>query len=244
VGTSGFVYRHWRGVLYPEKLPQRLWLTRYSTVFSTVELNTTFYRLPKAEAVDRWRDETPPGFLFACKGSRYLTHLKRLTEVGQGLDRFFSLVRRLKEQLGPALWQIPPQMSKADPARLQRFVDHLPSDIQHAFEFRSEAWYTAEICDILDSRGVAFCEHDLVDKRPPRTTGQFRYLRFHGRTGKYSGRYGRRGLAPHAQSLDAWRRRGLDAYVYFNNDVGGHAVRDAIDLTQLLGETPPLELHL
>lgn len=244
VGTSGFAYRHWRGVLYPEKLPQRLWLTWYSTVFPTVELNTTFYRLPRAEAVDRWRDETPPGFLFACKGSRYLTHLKRLSEVSRGLDRFLGLVRRLGQKLGPVLWQLPPQMSKADPARLQRFVDHLPSDLQQVFEFRSEAWYTEEICDILDSRGVAFCEHDLVDKDPPRPTGRFRYLRFHGRTRKYSGRYGRRALAPYARSLSAWRRRGLDAYVYFNNDTGGHAVRDALELSELLGDGSPLELHL
>jgi uncharacterized protein YecE (DUF72 family) len=236
VGTSGFSYRHWRGHLYPEKLPVRAWLERYADFFGTVELNATFYRLPRPEVVDRWRTESPPDFLFACKGSRFLTHLKRLTEVDQGLERFFSLVRRLRGKLGPVLWQLPPQMNEPDARRLENFLSRLPTGVRHVFEFRSAAWYTREICDLLDEYGAAFCEHDLVDRHPPRITGGFRYLRFHGATAPYRGRYGAAALRPLARSLARSARRGIDAFVYFNNDTHGHAIYDALMLRELLGE--------
>jgi uncharacterized protein YecE (DUF72 family) len=237
VGTSGYQYRHWRNVLYPDGLAQRLWLPRYASVFDTVEMNATFYRLPTAEAVERWRDGVPPRFLFAVKGSRYLTHMRRLLDAGEGLRRFFDPVSRFGEKLGPVLWQLPPQM-KPDAARLDRFLARLPAG-RHAFEFRDPAWYTDEICAVLDRHGAAFCEHDNVKVPPPRHTGGFRYLRFHGTTGRYSGRYRADGLRPYAQELLAWSRRGRDAYVYFNNDLGGHAVLDALDLLELLGEERP-----
>lgn len=233
VGTSGYQYGHWRGVLYPEGLPQSRWLARYAELFGTVELNFTFYRLPTPAAADRWRDETPDGFLFAVKGSRYLTHVKRLLDAGQGLRRFFRVVRRLGPKLGPILWQLPPQM-RPDLGRLEAFLARLPSDVRHALEFRGEGWYSKEACALLDRHGVAFCEHDLVDRRPPRFTGGFRYLRFHGAGARYSGRYGRAALGAVAEDLRRWRRRG-DAYAYFNNDVGGCAVLDALDLGSLVG---------
>ncbi len=232
VGTSGYQYDHWRRVLYPEGLGQSHWLARYAEVFGTVELNVTFYRLPTAAAVERWRDETPDGFLFALKGSRYLTHVKRLLDAGQGLRRFFRVVRRLGPKLGPVLWQLPPQM-RPDLGRLEAFLARLPADVRHAVEFRGEGWYAAETCALLDGHGVAFCEHDLVARRPPRLTGGFRYLRFHGTTAPYSGRYGRAALGTVAEDLRRWRRRG-DAFAYFNNDLGGCAVRDALDLGALL----------
>ena len=126
VGTSGYLYRHWRGVLYPDRLPQRLWLPEYARSFDTVELNATFYRLPTPEAVDRWRALVPDGFTFAVKGSRYLTHMKRLLDAGTGLRRFFRPVSRLGEALGPVLWQLPPRM-KPDAARLDRFLSRAPA---------------------------------------------------------------------------------------------------------------------
>jgi len=234
VGTSGYAYDHWRHVFYPKGLPARRWLEYYARIFSTVELNTTFYRLPTASAVDRWRDETPPGFRFAAKGSRYLTHMKRLTDPGPGIDRYFELIHRLGKKLSVVLWQLPPQMNRADPERLARFLEWLPRHgLRHAVEFRSPSWYSAEVCAVLDAWGAAFCEHDLVRLRPPRVTGGFRYLRFHGATGKYRGRYGKRALRPFAKDLMTWPG---DAYVYFNNDHFGHAIRDALDLSELLGE--------
>ncbi len=242
LGTSGFVYKHWKGLLYPEKLPARRWLERYAQVFSTVEMNTTFYRLPTAEAVDRWRDESPKGFIFAFKGSRFLTHMKRLTDTTVGVRRYFDLVLRLGSKLGPILWQLPPQMTRPDPERLARFLAAMPKGTRHAFEVRSDGWYTDEVCDVLDRYGCAFCEHDLVRRQPPRVTGGFRYIRFHGATGKYQGRYGRDGLEPWAKDLKSWRRKGREAWVYFNNDLHGHALYDALELSDLLGE--PLEAEL
>jgi uncharacterized protein YecE (DUF72 family) len=231
VGTSGFVYRHWRGVLYPEDLPAKRWLARYAAEFRTVELNNTFYRLPTAAAVDGWREGTPPGFVFAVKGSRYLTHVKRLGDTGRGVDRFFEVVSRLGPKLGPVLWQLPPRM-KPDLARLDAFLAALPRDVRQAVEFRNADWYAEDVCDVLDAHRAAFCEHDLVARAPPRTTGAWRYLRFHGATGKYQGRYGREGLVAAARDLLAARRR--EAWVYFNNDTGGHAISDARDLLALV----------
>lgn len=236
VGTSGYLYPHWRGILYPPGLAVSKWLPRYAEVFATVELNTTFYRLPSVEAVDRWRQTTPPGFLFACKGSRFLTHLKRLREVDTGVTRYFEPVRRLRRKLGPVLWQLPPQMNKADPQRLDAFLGALPRKLRQVVEFRSDAWYVDEICDVLDKHRVAFCEHDLLAAHPPRFTGGFRYLRFHGATGKYQGRYGRSGLRAIAKELEDWRAGGHDAFAYFNNDTRGYAVFDALELLDLLGQ--------
>ncbi len=240
LGTSGFVYAHWARIFYAGA-PQRAWLAHYAKVFSTVELNNTFYRLPKREAVEGWRKGSPRGFMFAVKGSRFLTHMKRLLETGEGIDRFFEVVDGLGPKLGPVLWQLPPQMNKADPARLDRFLAALPKKPRHVVEFRSDDWYTDEVCDVLDAHKAAFCEHDIVRKRPPRVTGGFRYIRFHGATGKYQGRYGKTGLRRFARELKAEPRH---AWVYFNNDLHGHALMDALDLSELLGDPVPMTLHL
>jgi uncharacterized protein YecE (DUF72 family) len=233
IGTSGYVYKHWKHIFYPDKLPSKRWLQHYASHFDTVELNATFYRLPSEEAVDRWKAEAPPHFMFACKGSRFLTHLKRLKEPEAGLSLYFSRILRLGKKLGPILWQLPPQMNKADLPRLENFLSLLPRKLHHAVEFRSDAWYTEEVCALLDSYHVALCEHDLVARPPPRMTGGFRYLRFHGKTGKYQGRYGKRALAPVARSLASTCGEGMPAYVYFNNDISGHALSDAMDLLSM-----------
>ncbi|MGZ6123556.1 MAG: DUF72 domain-containing protein [Myxococcales bacterium] len=162
LGTSGYAYGDWRGIFYPKGLPARQWLAHYARFFATVELNATFYRLPTAKAVDGWREGTPKGFLFAAKGSRYLTHMKRLKDAGPGIERYFELILRLGKKLSVVLWQLPPQMNKADPDRLALFLEALPrKGLRHAVEFRSPAWYVAEVCDVLDAQGAAFCEHDL-----------------------------------------------------------------------------------
>ena len=234
------MYRHWRGLLYPEGLAQRRWLEQYARFFDTVEMNATFYRLPTPETVERWRDVAPPGFVFAVKGSRYLTHLKRLLDAGQGLRRFYRPISRFGPKLGPVLWQLPPHM-KPDLARLDRFLARLPPG-RHAVEFRDPAWYTDDTCDVLDRHGAAFCEHDNVKRDPPRLTGRFRYVRFHGTTGRYAGRYGAEALRPFAERYVRSAAHGTDVFVYFNNDAGGHAVRDALDLLALVGEERPSPL--
>ncbi|QRK07086.1 DUF72 domain-containing protein [Archangium violaceum] len=246
LGTSGYVYKHWKGFFYPSELPASRWLPYYARVFATVELNAPFYRLPTADAVDGWREQTPAGFLFACKGSRYLTHMKRLTDVGEGLERFFGVILRLRPKLGPVLWQLPPHMKKPDPARLDRFLSALPRDVRYVFEFRDAAWYHEEVLEVLDRWDAAVCEHDLVPVPPPRLTGGFRYVRFHGAGSRYAGRYGREAMWPVAVDLDRWRRKGRTAWVYFNNDLHGHALLDAFDLAELLGHVrvhPPADMR-
>ncbi len=243
VGTSGYVYDDWRGVFYPRGLPASRWLARYAEAFGTLELNATFYRLPTPGSAERWRDATPPGFLFAAKGSRFLTHMKRLKDVELGLKRYYERVGPLGDKLAVVLWQLPPQM-KPDIGRLDAFLAAQPKGHRHAVEFRNEAWYTREVCACLDRRAAAFCEHDLVDKRPPRLTGAFRYVRFHGtdETRKYHGRYGAERLRPWERSLSRWREGGADAFVYFNNDREGAALYDARELSGQLDLRVPLEL--
>jgi uncharacterized protein YecE (DUF72 family) len=239
IGTSGYVYRHWRGVFYPEGLKAADWLAYYARHFSTVELNATFYRLPTAQAVEEWRRRAGRDFVFACKGSRFLTHMKRLRDTRTGLRRFFTPVSRLGPQLGAVLWQLPPQMDRADPPRLDAFLEALPPGPRYAVEFRAVAWHTDEVWEVLERHGAALCEHDLLPRPRTRPDVGFRYLRFHGSGARYAGRYGRSALTRWARDLAAWRESGRDGYVYFNNDGGGAAVQDARTLLELLETATP-----
>jgi len=241
VGTSGYLYRDWRNVLYPPGLGTGRWLQRYASVFPTLELNTTFYRLTTAVAAARWRDATPPGFVFSAKGSRYITHMKKLKDPAAALGRFFAPLEPLRAKLAVVLWQLPPRFEVDALPRLDAFLAALPPGLRYAVEFREPSWYLPETCEVLDAHGAAFCEHDLLPIPPPGLTGGFRYLRFHGAGTRYGGRYGRAALAPVARDLLRTRRRGMDAYVFFNNDLGGHAVLDALTLREALGETMRLD---
>jgi uncharacterized protein YecE (DUF72 family) len=234
IGTSGYVYAHWKGLLYPPLLPPGRWLSLYAQLFRTLELNTTFYRLPPPGASARWHDATPGDFVFAAKGSRFLTHMKRLLDVSGGPARFFERLAGLGAKLGVVLWQLPPKM-RPDHGRLDAFLERQPRAVRHAVEFRDERWYSEDVCRVLDRHGAAFCEHDHLLRPPPRLTGGFRYVRFHGATAP-GGRYGRGGLRGAATELARWRDAGGDAYVYFNNDAGGHAITDAIALMRLLDQ--------
>ena len=245
VGTSGYLYQHWRKVLYPEGLGTGHWLPRYATVFGTLELNATFYRLSTTAAAERWLQTTPANFVFAAKGSRYITHMKKLKEPAEALGRFFAPLAPLRPKLEVVLWQLPPRFDVDALPRLDAFLAALPRGVRHAVEFREPSWYLDETCDVLEAHGVAFCEHDLVPVSPPRLTGGFRYLRFHGAGARYGGRYGPGALDPVARDLLRTRRRGMDAYVFFNNDRGGHAVHDALTLRRALGEALCLDtVHL
>jgi uncharacterized protein YecE (DUF72 family) len=221
-------------VLYTPYLPAERWLARYACFFPTVEVNATFYRLPLPETVRTWTERVPADFAFACKGSRFLTHMKRLRDVEEGVRRFFAPLRRLGPQLRVVLWQLPPQMDRADPERLDRFLAVLPRTVRHAVEFRHAAWHVPEVLGVLEAHGAALCEHDLLPRARRLPDATFRYLRLHGSTARYAGRYGEGHLRRVADDLRDWRRAGGSAYVYFNNDAGGAAIHDAVTLQHLL----------
>ncbi len=234
IGTSGWVYPHWRGVLYPNGLPQSRWYARYAEAFDTVEVNTSFYRLPSEEAFDRWREQAPAGFLYAVKASRYITHVKRLKQVEEPLERFLARARRLGEKLGPILWQLPPNWN-ADPERLETFAALLPTDLVHAFEFRDPRWFVEPLQRILEQHNLAFCIFDMPGLPCPTwVTGNVVYLRFHGSGAVYGGMYGPDALRPWAANIRRWLDEGRTVYAYFNNDAFGCAVRDAQTLKHLL----------
>jgi uncharacterized protein YecE (DUF72 family) len=235
IGTSGWVYAHWRGVFYPPDLPQSRWYTYYAGHFDTVEINYSFYRLPSEGVFDRWRKQAPPGFVYAVKANRYLTHVKRLKDAAEPLERFLSRARRLGDGLGPILWQLPPRW-RADPDRLEDFADLLPTELTHVFEFRDPRWFVQPVREVLEGHGLSFCIFDMPGLDCPSwVTNGVVYLRFHGSQVVYGGRYGRERLQPWAERVWGWLAEGRAVYAYFNNDAFGYAIEDAQALRGLLG---------
>jgi uncharacterized protein YecE (DUF72 family) len=233
IGCSGWQYRHWRGTFYPQDLVQRRWLEYYAARFDTVEINNTFYRLPEASAFAEWRRQAPAGFLYAVKASRFLTHMKRLKDPKQPLDRLFSRARLLGRAVGPVLYQLPPRWG-VDFERLETFVRSLPRRRRHVIEFRDPSWYTDEVFELLALHHVACCIHDMAGSATVRrVVGPFVYTRFHG-PARYSGRYDDRTLDEWAAWFADRLREDVPVFAYFNNDAGGHAPHDALRLRQRL----------
>jgi uncharacterized protein YecE (DUF72 family) len=235
IGCWGWNYRDWRGVLYPEGLPQRRWLERYAEVFGTVEINATFYRLPTEKAVRAWVDETPDDFAFAVKASRYMTHVYRLKEPKKGgTGLFFDTLKPLQEagKLGPILWQLPENF-KRDDARLSGVLERAPRDHRHAFEFRHPSWFAPRVYDILADHGAALVIADSP-KWPfqaRKLTTDWAYIRFHhGRRG-HGGNYSNTELATWRRRMAAWRSR-TEVFAYFNNDWEAYSVRNARRLAE------------
>jgi uncharacterized protein YecE (DUF72 family) len=237
IGCSGWNYAHWRERVYPKGCPPARWLGFYAGLFDTVEINNTFYRLPKRDAVARWVEQTPEDFCFAVKMSRYITHIKRLTDLEGGLARFYERIEPLARspKLGPVLWQLPPTFKRND-ERLAAALDALPPG-RHCFEFREPSWYADDVYSLLRDRDVALVIPDSP-KYPFRTlelTTDWTFVRLHhgsrGRRGNYSGSE----LEEWAQRIDAWRRE-VDVYVYFNNDWEGFAVTNGLRLRELLAK--------
>lgn len=167
VGCSGWVYRHWKGGFYPAELPQKRWFEHYARDFDSVEINASFYRLPLPSTFDGWREKAPPGFRYALKANRFLTHMKKLIDCEAPLAEFIDLARRLGPTLGPILYQLPPSLHK-DLGRLGAFLDRLPDDLEHVVEFRHKSWYEADVLELLDRHGAGFVAHDLVGLVSPR----------------------------------------------------------------------------
>lgn len=229
VGCSGWSYREWRGPVYPADAPARTWFSLYARRFDTVELNTTFYRLPAATTVEQWAAQAPPGFCFAVKVGRFGSHRKKLRDPAPWLSRHLERVTLLGPHLGPNLVQLPPRW-KRDVARLDDFLAAAPREHRWAVELRDPTWLHDEVLDTLARHGAALCLHDLLADHPWERTAGWTYLRFHGPRAledPYRGAYGPARLARVADRLDGWIDAGVDVYAYFNNDVDGHAVADA-----------------
>jgi uncharacterized protein YecE (DUF72 family) len=236
IGCSGWVYKHWRGLFYPEGLPQTRWFARYAEEFDTVEINNSFYHLPKPETFDKWRDQAPPAFCYAVKANRYLTQAKKLKECEEPLERMMTAARHLGDRLGPMLYQLPPSM-KRNLERLESFLSILPTDVTNVFEFRNPGWYIPETYALLDRFGAAFCVHDMQGSQTDRiATGSTAYVRFHGGVGKYWGRYSDEALLGWADWIVEQARQGRPVWCYFNNDIHGHAIEDARTLKSMVGQ--------
>ena len=234
VGCSGWVYRHWRGLFYPEGLPQKRWFERYSEDFDTVEINNSFYRLPKAETFDAWREQAPPGFRYAVKANRFLTQAKKLKDCEEPIARMMAPFRHLGGALGPILYQLPPRF-RLNLERLETFLDLAPKDVTNVFEFRDKSWYAPETLALLDRYGASFCAHDMPGSASPReAVGRIAYIRFHGGEGKYWGRYSDECLLDWADWMVAEARAGRPVWAYFNNDAEAHAVHDALTLKAMV----------
>jgi uncharacterized protein YecE (DUF72 family) len=242
IGTSGWTYPHWRGRFYPQDVPARRWLEYYRTVFDTVELNTTFYHLPRPSAVAHWSDATPTGFAFAVKGSRYLSHATKLRDPHEPLARLFELLDGLEARLAVVLWQLPPAWG-FDAARLDAFLRAYRAragTLRTCFEFRNPSWFGVEALDILRRHQAGCCIYDLGGRTSPlEVTADHVYVRLHGPQSRYAGEYGEAALAPWATRVHSWRAQGLDVFVYFDNDSDGAAPRDALTLRRLCGGGPP-----
>jgi len=234
IGTSGWIYRHWQGVFYPRALPQRCWFEHYARHFGTVEINYSFYRLPSEDAFDQWREQAPAGFVYAVKANRYLTHVKRLKDAKEPLERFLGRVRRLGDRLGPILYQLPPGWN-VNLDRLEAFARLLPQELIHVFEFRDPSWLVEPVFDLLARHNLSFCVMSMPGMECPiRATSRVVYVRMHGSGVLYGGKYSRAELAGWADHARRFLAEGRDVYVYFNNDAWGFAVENALELRAML----------
>lgn len=230
------MYRDWRGLVYPGALPQRRWFAHYATIFDTVEINNTFYRLPPASTVEGWAAQAPAGFLYAVKLGQFGSHRMKLRDAASWLPNHLDRAERFRDTLGPTLVQLPPRW-KRNAERLDEFLSVAPTTMRWAVELRDRSWLDDEVFDVLRRHGAALCIHDLLADHPRELTTSWTYVRFHGPNAveqKYWGRYGGGRLWRMADLLGEWRDAGHDIYAYFNNDYQGHAVHDALWLRERL----------
>jgi uncharacterized protein YecE (DUF72 family) len=236
IGCSGWNYKDWRERFYPKGLPARRWLEHYADHFDTVEVNNTFYRLPTLSAVEGWAEQSPPRFVFTVKASRYLTHIKRLTDLDRGVERYYERIQPLidAKKLGPVLWQLPGNFQRDDD-KLRNALKALPKG-RHCFEFRHPSWFVDEVYELLRKKRVALVIGDHPERpfQSYEMTANWTLVRFHyghrGRDGNYSARE----LEEWAKRIGAWREH-TEVFAYFNNDWSAYAVRNALDLKRLLG---------
>jgi uncharacterized protein YecE (DUF72 family) len=233
IGTSGWQYGHWRGVFYPTRLPQGKWLPYFADRFQTVEVNNTFYNLPEKSVFEHWRENTPDDFIFALKMSRYLTHLKRLQDPAEPVQRFMERATALGPKCGPILLQLPPSY-RADLDLLDSALAAFGPSVRVAVEFRHESWFVPETRKLLEHRRAALCLADSPRRKQPHwRTADWGFIRFHEGTGPQPPGYERDALRAWAQRIAQTWEPGEDVFVYFNNDRGGFALKDAATFAEL-----------
>ena len=234
IGTSGWHYDHWKGPFYPSNLSSKKYLDYYIHVFSTVEINRTFYSLPKRKVFLEYAKKVPISFIFAVKASRFITHTKRLKDPKIPLRRLFSRIDVLKSHLGPILFQLPPHW-KLNLERFHLFLKALPKGYRYAFEFRDSSWWVEEIYDLLKQYNAGFCIYELEGIITPSiATADFIYVRLHGPKGAYAGKYSLQSLKKWAHFFQQTANKGKDIYCYFDNDEAGYAAINAKTLNRLL----------
>ncbi|MDX5347097.1 MAG: DUF72 domain-containing protein [Hymenobacteraceae bacterium] len=236
IGTSGWHYKHWMGNFYPPGLKSKDFTNYYLQFFRTVEINNSFYKLPTKETFANWYNSVPEDFVFAVKGSRFITHMKKLKDPQQSMNLLMENVSELKEKLGPILFQLPP-LWKFNEERFRQFLQVLPPYYRYTFEFRNPTWYNETVYELLRQHHCAFCIYELAGHVSPiLTTTDFVYIRLHGPNGKYAGSYPDSALSWWANRCLKWQQQGLEVYVYFDNDEAGYAAFNAKRMLELLKE--------
>lgn len=232
IGTSGWNYDHWKGTFYPDTLPKSRWLEFYAQIFSTIEVNATFYRQVSQSTFERWRDKTPGGFIWAVKANRFITHIRRLQNVEDSLEKFFSQISVLGEKLGPVLFQLPPSLA-FEPHAAEGFFSLLPIGRRYTIEARHESWTGSDVLSLLKKYGIAWCISDTAGRFPylEAITADFVYIRLHGSRKLYASLYTEEELEIWAKKIKSWK---IDAYAYFDNDFMGYAPKNAFRLRELL----------
>ena len=237
IGTSGWLYKHWNGRFYPEKSNAKQQWEFYCEHFDTVEINNSFYKLPPPTVFEDWYSNSPKKMLFAVKGNRFITHMRKLTQPEEPITRLFFSILQLKEKLGPILFQLPPKW-KVNVTRLMEFLEALPKGYRYAFEFRNETWYNEEIYRILKQFNCAFCIYELAGhKSPMQITANYVYVRLHGPAEfKYQGSYSNPILKKWAKQCEGWLKEKKDVYVYFDNDQDAYAAFNALTLKKFVAK--------
>jgi uncharacterized protein YecE (DUF72 family) len=235
IGTSGWHYDHWEENFYPEATGKNKRLEYYSNHLKTVEINNTFYQLPARSTLENWRAIVPDDFIFSVKGSRYITHMKKLKDPAESSRKLFERIESLGDKLGPVLFQLPPHW-RFNAERLEQFLDALPDKYKYALEFRDHSWLCDEAYEILRRRNAAFCIYHLEGFLTEKIiTADFIYIRLHGPAANaYEGEYTKQELAAWAGAISTWSDQGKEVYCYFDNDQNGYAARNALELNNML----------
>jgi uncharacterized protein YecE (DUF72 family) len=234
IGTSGWHYDHWKGPFYPRDLRSGEMFPYYARHFRTVEINNSFYQLPKEETLEMWRKTAPENFIFSMKASRYITHMKKLKDPSKTSPPFLEAARVLGPKLGPLLFQLPPRWH-VDPERLEGFLNALPKGFRYAFEFRDPSWLQGHVYEILEEHGAAFCIYELESRISPKeVTSDFVYVRLHGPGRAYQGQYDTKTLSGWAGEFFTWADQGKEIFCYFDNDQAGYAAQDALRIQAMV----------